>query len=110
VSRRARRARRDIGETRVEDFSSAHQIVEAAHDLLGRCHAVGEMHPVEIDTIGREPAQARLDRSDHGLAAVAGRQDAAAGCRAERELGGEDEIVAPALQERADELLDSPNW
>ena len=52
-----------------------------------------------------QPSQAGLEGGDHGLAAVAGDQDAGLWRRALRELGGENEVVAPALQELPEQLL-----
>jgi hypothetical protein len=49
--------------------------------------------------------QAGLEGHDHGLAAVAGDQDAGIRRRALRELGGENEVVAPAFKELPEELL-----
>ena len=84
---------------------AAHEVVEAAHDLLDRRHAVGVVRPIEVDAVGPQPPQAGLEGGDHGLAAVAGDQDAALRRRALRELGRKNEIVAPALQELPKQLL-----
>jgi hypothetical protein len=96
---------REVGKPRIEDLAGPHQVVEAAHDLLDRRHAVGVVHPIEVDAVGPQPPQAGLEGGDHGLAAVAGDQDAGIRRRALGELGGENEGVAPAFQESPKQLL-----
>src|SRR3546814_15611912 len=61
--------------------------------------------PVEVDPIGLQPFQARLDRGDHGLAAVARHQPVGIRRSTIGEFGGEHEILAPSLQRRAENLF-----
>jgi hypothetical protein len=42
---------REVGEPRMEDLAGPHEIVEAAHDLLDRRHAVGVVHPIQINPL-----------------------------------------------------------
>jgi hypothetical protein len=96
---------REIGEPRIENLAGPHEVVEPAHDLLDRRHAVGVVHPIEVDAVGPQPPEAGLEGSDHRLAAVTGDQDAAVRPRALRELRRKNEIVAPAIQEPAKQFL-----
>src|SRR6266511_2312546 len=49
----------------------AHLVVERAHDLLDRGRLVPHVQPQQVDAVGAEPAQARLQRADQALAVVA---------------------------------------
>ena len=87
--------RRRVGEADVADLAGAHEVVERAHRLLDRRVLVPGVHPVEVDVVGLQPAQRLL---------AAGRERLAAGAAAvriareevARELGGDDDAVAPA--------------
>ena len=85
---------REVRQPRMEDLAAGDEVVEPAQDLLDRRHAVLEVHPVEVDPVGLEPLQAALDRPDHALAVVAG-----------RELRGDDEVVAIGGEEVPEQRL-----
>ncbi len=56
-----------VGNADVEHFSGAHEVVERAHDFFGRRHRVPDVQPVEIDVVGAEALEARLDGLHHVL-------------------------------------------
>ena len=61
--------------------------------------------PEQVDAVGVEAFQARFHRRHHGLAAIAGHQAVGIGHGAIGVLGGQQEILAPALQQRAQQFL-----
>ena len=66
------------------------------------------MHPVDVDPVGLEPLQARLQRGNHGLAAIAKDQRVGIGRSTTCELGGEHEVFALALQQGAKQFFGLP--
>jgi hypothetical protein len=94
-----------VGDAGIENLAGARQIVEAAHDLLGRRYLVRQVQPIEIDAVGLQPLQAGLDRLDHGLAAVADGENTGRAIDTQSELGGEHEIVATPFQQMAEQLF-----
>ena len=94
---------REVRAADVADLAGPHQVVERAQHLLDRRHGVEAVELVEVDVVGAEPAQARLDRPDQ---VVARRADVVgAGAEAEGPLGGDDHLVAAALDRLAQDLL-----
>jgi hypothetical protein len=55
-----------------------------------------------------EPIEARLQRSDHSLAAIACNKPVGVRHSAPCELGGKDESLAPPFQQRAEKLFGLP--
>ena len=51
-----------VGDADVEHLAGAHRVVERPHRLLDRGVPVPEVHPVEVDVVGAQPAQAGLQR------------------------------------------------
>ncbi|CDX14817.1 hypothetical protein MPLA_1100006 [Mesorhizobium sp. ORS 3359] len=94
-----------VGKTRIKDLAGPDEIVEAAHDFFYRRDSVRHVGPIEIDAIGFEPPEARLDRGDHGLAAIAGDENTGRRVRPHGELGGQHEIVAPPSKQIAQDFL-----
>jgi hypothetical protein len=85
---------RDCG---VEDLAEADLVIQGTHQLLDSSEEVTGVHPIQIDMVGLQSTQARLDRGDDLLAVVAGT------VRITRvglvgELGGEHEPVAAPLE------------
>jgi hypothetical protein len=93
--------RREVGKAGVEDLSGSDEIIEPTHDFFERRHTVGNMGPVEVDPIGFQPLEARLDRRDHRLAAVAGDEDASFGIGSKTELRRQHEVIAASREEVA---------
>jgi hypothetical protein len=54
----------EVGEAGMEDLAGSNEIVEAPHDLFKRRDAIGSVRPVEVDPVGLEPLETRLDRRD----------------------------------------------
>src|SRR3546814_9865587 len=44
----------EVGKACIEDLAGAGEILEAAHDLLGRCHMIGPVRPIDVDPVGLE--------------------------------------------------------
>src|SRR3546814_3988702 len=57
----------EVGKACIEDLAGAGEILEAAHDLLGRCHMIGPVRPIDVDTVGLEAPEAGFHRSNHRL-------------------------------------------
>jgi len=80
----------------VADLALSHHLVERAGGVLERRVGIGPVHLVEVDVVGAEVAQGRLDapaqrlRARVALQAVVGQQEAA--------LGGDHHLVAAGLQ------------
>ena len=66
------------------------------------------MDPVEVDTIGFQPLEARLDRADHILTVVAGSEHMGVGLGAECIFARYNEFVAVVDEEVADNRLRLP--
>ena len=89
----------EIGVADMADLALPDQIVERAQRLLDRYRRIGMVQLIEIDPIGLQAAQARLDRH----------HDVAAGCTLARalvihrrpELGGEDDVLPPGPENLA---------
>jgi hypothetical protein len=96
---------RKVGKTGVEDLSGSNEIVEAAHDFFEGRYAIRHVRPVKIDPVGPEPLETRLDRRDHGPAAIAGDKDAGLGVRLKGEFRRQHKIVAASGQELSQNLL-----
>ena len=52
----------------VADLAGAHQVVERAQHLLDRRQGVEAVQLIEVDVVGAQPPQARLDRPDQVIA------------------------------------------
>ena len=87
----------------VADLALADEIGEGAEGLLDIGVRAGPVHLVEVDVVGAQPAQRVLDLAHDPAAGPA----AVVGLVAHRheELGGQDDVVAAALQGLADDLL-----
>jgi hypothetical protein len=72
-------------------------------DLLDRRDGVREVDPQQVDVVGAEPAQARLDRGPHVPAAVPGAEDRPV--EAVGELRGQGEPGPRGLEQVAQDLL-----
>ncbi len=81
----------------------AHQVVERAQRLLEGNAGVVEVELVEVDEVGLQPAQRGVDRVHDVPPAVAHLPRSAAHRR--EALGGDDVVVALALQPLPDDLL-----
>ena len=88
----------------VQDLPGRHEIVERAHDLGDGRHPVPHVQPQEVDVVGAQPTQARLERLHEVLAVVAARIRVVA-VRGERVLRRDDEAIARRLDEGADDRL-----
>ena len=88
----------------VADLALMHEVAERRERLVDVGPRVGAVDLVEVDPVGAQPPQRVLDRTDDPAPRVA----LLVGVLAHRvvELGGEDDVVAPAAGERlADDLL-----
>src|SRR6476660_3509292 len=63
---------RPVGDCGVEDFAEADLVIEGAHQFIGPGEEVASVYPVQVDVVGLQSTQARLDRRDDLLAVVAG--------------------------------------
>src|SRR5262249_44631386 len=95
--------REKIRATDVANLADAHEIVEGAERFVERRIAIVEVHLIEVDKIGLQPTERRVDRIHDVAATVAG----VPGLRARRAepLGGEHELVALALPPAAEDLF-----
>ena len=97
--------RRGLGEPEVADLAGLHQLGHRADGLLDRDRLVDAVLVVEVDVVDAEPLQRGVaGRAD----VVGGAVDADHGAVGEplvAELGGELDLVAPAGDRLADELL-----
>ena len=87
----------------VADLAGAHQIVERAERFLDRRQRVEAVQLVEVDVVGAEAAQARLDRA--GQVVARGADVVRSRPAAEGALGRDEHLVAPALDRLAEDLL-----
>ena len=62
----------EVGVAEVAHLAGADQVVERGERLLDRRARVGLVHLVEVDVVGAEPAQRRLDRADDVAPRAAG--------------------------------------
>jgi len=94
----------------VADLARLHQLLERAGGLLERCRAVGPVDLVEVDVVGAEMVEARVDSLAEPLGARVA--DDAVALRPQAALRGEHDLVAPGAQLLAErlrhELLGSP--
>ena len=96
----------DVGAPDVADLALADQVGEHRQRLLDRRDRVGEVELVEVDPVGAQPLQRRLDRSADVAPRAAGTVVGTVGAaHVAAELGGHHEPVAPALEGDADHLL-----
>ncbi len=100
---------REGGGAERADLAGALQVGERGERLLVGGEAVGAVHLVEVDVVGAQAPEARLDLAHDpaprvapavGVALLAHRHVHGA-----VELGGEDDLVAAALEGLADDLL-----
>src|SRR6266540_3867024 len=75
-----------------------------AHDLLDRGRLVPHVQPQQVDAVGAEPAQARLQRADQALAVVAPGVGVVAPA-GQRVLGGDHPAVPVGGDHLADDAL-----
>jgi hypothetical protein len=78
---------RHVGQARVADLARADEVVERPHDLFDRGQPVPRVQQEEVDVVGAQPAQRRLDGADHVLAPVAALVEVPAEDRADLVLG-----------------------
>ena len=94
--------RREVGGADRAHLALLHELVQRAERLLDRRHAVGAVVLVEVDPVGLQPSQRCLDR----LADVRARAPRGlAVTEVVAELGREHDLVAPAREGAADDLL-----
>ena len=87
----------------VADLAGAHQVVQRAEHFLDRRRRVEGVQLIEVDVVGAQPPQAPLDGADQVVAR--GADVVRPGADAEGRLGGDDDLVAPALDRLAQDLL-----
>ena len=94
--------RREVGGADRAHRALLHELVERAERLLDRRHAVGTVVLVEVDPVGLQPPQRCLDRlADVGARTAGG----LAVAEVVPELRREHDLVAPAGERAADDLL-----
>src|SRR5690606_39835374 len=98
---------RGVGDADVADLPGAYGVVEGAHGLGHGGVPVPHVHPVQVDVVGPEAAQALLQRRDEVLAVVAGGVRVG-GVAGDGVLGGEDEAVPASGEQCADEAFAPP--
>src|ERR1700722_10230833 len=84
-----------VREAGVENLAGPGEVIEAPHDLVEGCDAIGYVRPVEVDPIGLEPLETRLNRRNHGSAAIARDEDAGLRVRLKGEFRGPHKLVPP---------------
>jgi hypothetical protein len=99
---------REIGESRVVNFTGLHQVIEGAENLLNRRHAVGKVRPVKIDAIGLETLQTFFNGADHILAVVTRAGHAVVRVRPDGVFGRKHKMVPVGGDELADNFLGLP--
>ena len=92
--------RRRVRHAAVQNFSLPHQIIEAAHDFLGRRHLIPDVQPVKIDVIGFQSLERCLDRDEHRLALIPAGVRIGAG-RGVGVFGRQHHAIPPPLHELA---------
>src|SRR5690606_27506566 len=97
---------RGVGDADVADLPGAYGVVEGAHGLGHGGVPVPHVHPVQVDVVGPEAAQALLQRQDEVLAVVAGGVRVG-GVAGDGVLGGEDEAVPASGEQFADDAFAS---
>src|SRR5262249_50087769 len=90
----------------VPDLPLVHEVVEGAEGLVDRRRQVVAVQLVEVDVIGPQPPQRRLDRGQDVLAGVALVERRGTGGR--EALGGDEERVPLAAQPAPEDLLGAP--
>eukprot|EP01034_Spumella_vulgaris_P043120 gene43120-53520_t len=96
----------EIRHAEVTDLSRPHELVEHAQGLLDRRQRVETVQLKQIDVVRPQPPQRRLDRRDQmrpRRAHIIG-----PGAAAKRRLRGDEHLVAPPLDRRAEDLLRAP--
>ena len=96
--------RRRVRQGDVQHLPRGDEIVEPAQHLLDGRHAVPHVQPEQVDVVGPEPAEARLERLHEVLALVAARVRVVAALR-QRVLRRDDEPLTILADELADEPL-----
>jgi hypothetical protein len=87
----------------VADLAGPHQVGESAEGLLDVGFRTGSVYLVEVDVVGVQPAQGGLDLADDPPAGAA--PVVRVLTHRHEELGGQDDVVAPASKRLADDLL-----
>jgi hypothetical protein len=82
-------------------------VIQGTHELLDPSENVTGVHPIQVDAVGLQSTQARLDRGDYFLAVVAGTVRITR-IGLVRELGGEHEPVAAPFEQLADDGFRRP--
>ena len=85
-----------VAEPDVTDLALTHEVVECPEGLLQRRAGIPAVHLVEIDVVGLQAFQARLDGPQHVHPCRAGPVEVVAHRQAE--LGGQDDLLPQALQ------------
>jgi hypothetical protein len=96
----------EVGTSDVPDLARAHEVVERGQRLVDRRVLVVAVQLVQVDVVGPETAQRRLDRGQDVLAGVAAVERR--GPRRHEALGRDDEPLPLADQPAADDLLGPP--
>ena len=92
-----------VADARVQHLAGAHRVLERAHVLLKRRQRVVMVQIKDLDAVGSQPLQARVDGAAHVAARGAARVDVAAG-RIEA-LRGDDQAFALASDQLAENFL-----
>jgi hypothetical protein len=96
----------EVGVAQVAHLARADQVVEGGQRLLDRGGRVGLVQLVEVEVVGLEPAQRGLDRAHDVPPGAAGAEVVAVDpLHVHAELGGQHDVVAPALEGGAEQLL-----
>jgi hypothetical protein len=95
-----------FGVAQVTDLPGPDQVVQSRQSLLDRGSRIGRVELVQIDVIGAQTAQRRLDRA-HDVAPGTARTviDTVAPGHAHAELRRDHHVVPPSAQRRAELLL-----
>ena len=90
---------REVGGADVAHLAGAHQVVQRAQHLFHRRHRVHRMQLQQVDVVGAQAGQRRM----HAFDQVVARAAHVVGPRpaAQRQLGGDDGLVPPALERLA---------
>ena len=101
----------EVGVAQVADLAGADQVVQRGQRLVDRGARVGLVHLVEVDVVGPQPAQRRLEGADHVPPGAAGVEVVAVqAAHVHAELGGQHHLVAAALECGAEALLGAAVW
>ena len=92
---------RYVGQRVVADLSRANEVGQRLHDLVGGRRHVPEVQPVQVDVVGLQTRERRVQRAMHVLASVAAGVGVA-GIEVPGELGRQhDAIAQPAFGDEA---------